>query len=267
MNRVRKCYIHSAHRSRGTPSNFMIELGQDIQCEGEVHCAISSVSFPHVLYGIQEGVNNKLYIRQVSASTHENTTLDIASGNYSGSSLSNAISQKLSAAALSGISYSVNYAQTTQKISIVATGGTFGVYDDATLKGDGPIGAAPVANPQSLQEILNIPPHATASVSWTSNVIAMQRATEVYIRSPSLSNYGTLDSINRNDALKRVILNRDFGELVTTSDSLEPSDYFPVSNQTLRTLNFLVTDHYGNIVNLHSINISFVLNFIYGPLD
>ena len=40
-----------------------------------------------------------------------------------------------------------------------------------------------------------------------------------------------------------------------------------VSNQTLRSLDFLLTDSHGNQLDLHGLDFSFCLNFVYGPIE
>ena len=90
----------------------------------------------------------------------------------------------------------------------------------------------------------------------------MARVTELYLRSPSLSNLNTLDSNGRSVVLKRVPVG-EFGARLVGNDSIEDSDLMDVSNKTLRMLSFNLTDSHGNIVDLHNHDFSCVLNFIY----
>ena len=128
-----------------------MELKRDLEMVGEkCHMGLTSTSIPHVFYGIQEGVNNKLYMREFNF----NRTLEIESGNYTASSLANKLSQKLNANAGTDIAYTVTYSATTMKISIVQSGSNaqgIRIYTDKEIK-DGRLGELPVANPASLQQ-------------------------------------------------------------------------------------------------------------------
>ena len=77
----------------------------------------------------------------------------------------------------------------------------------------------------------------------------------------------TMDSNGRQDVLKRILLDRPFGEVVTTDSNIESSDLFDVSGKTLRAVDFTLTDGHGNILDLHGIDFSFALNFIFGETE
>ena len=97
MQRIRKIYVNSSHRVSGTPASFRYELPIDVNVGDKAHLAITSVSLPHIWYGVQAGVNNKLYVREIHPSNSAlsvNRVLELDSGNYSSSALANAISQK-----------------------------------------------------------------------------------------------------------------------------------------------------------------------------
>ena len=269
--RIRKIYVNSSHRvsdPSGSPSSFRLELPVDVQCEGVCHAAVTSVSIPHCFYGVQTGVNDKLYVRQIPANAESatNNILTIEAGNYSASSLAAKISSKLNGAALGAASYTVTYSSVSQKISITSSGvAGFLIYSESTLRGLGMIGGTAVKNPQSMNSILNTPPGSSAT-SWTSGVITLARLTELFIRS-NLSNVSTLDSSGRYDTIKRVLVDRDFGLVITTDGSLEPSDYVDVSGRTLSSLQFSLTDSHGNLVDMHQIDWSFAINIVYGGLE
>ena len=117
----------------------------------------------------------------------------------------------------------------------------------------------------SLQEILNIPPYAAPSNQWGSGIVAISRVLEAFVRSPTLGE-GTQDSNGMTNALARIVIDKPFGEIVTTGASTEIADMMNVSGRTLRSLTFQLTDHYGNELNMHNINWSFELAFHYGPI-
>ena len=141
MPRFRKVYVNSSHRTSGTPTNFHFQFPLDVDCSGlsgKCSLAVTSVSLPNVFFGIQTGVNDKLYIYQKHPTTESSSTnsiLTIAAGSYTATTLNTAILNALTAAALSSASYSCNYNSVTQKITITqSNGGGFTIYDDTTLK-------------------------------------------------------------------------------------------------------------------------------------
>ena len=287
MPRFRKVYVNSSHRTSGinqSPTNFHFEFPLDVDCShvsGKCSLAVTSVSLPNVFFGIQAGVNDKLYLYQkhpTSEPLSVNSIITLAAGNYTSSVLANAILQGITAAALGSASYSVSYNAVTQRITITQTnGGGFLCYDDTTLKtlgrkdpmNGGLYGTLPVIkNPQSLQQVLNIPVANTdPQPNFTSGIITLARVTEAFLRSPNLTNMSTLDSNGRQDVLKRILIDRDFGYVVTTDSNIESSDLMDVSGKTLRSVDFQLTDGHGNTLDLHGTDFSFALNFVFGELE
>jgi hypothetical protein len=262
MQRVRKIYVCSSHRVAGTsPNNFEIELKNDVEMGEKAHVALTSTSIPHSFYGIMEGINNKLYIREFDS----NRVLELESGNYTSASLSNKLSQKLNANPPTGVTYTVTYSATTLKITIVQSGGQgLRVYTDQELKSLGMIGQNSIAIPGSLNTILNhSAPFTGYFATWTSGPISLARITELYIRSDLASGYSTLDSNGKTDCLKKVHVDQDFGFVCTTNSSFETADLHDVSGRTLRYMNFSITDSHGTLIELQQ-DWSFTLSFVYG---
>ena len=278
--KFRKVYVNSSHRTSGTSTKFHYQLPLDVECPGTCHVAVTSVCLPNSMYSVQQGVNDKLYIYQkdaTSESSSVNSIITISAGNYSATTLNTAIQQGLTAAALGSASYACKYNSVTQKMTISqASGGGFSVYDDHTLKtlgrkdpsSGGFYGTLPViSNPQSLQQTLNLPPTVDPNVVFTSGVIIMARVLEAYLRSPNLTNFGTLDSMGRQDVLKRVPVTSDFETVIVSGSNIETSDLMDVSGRTLRALDFMLTDSHANTLDMHGHDWSFCLNFVFGDLE
>ena len=60
--------------------------------------------------------------------------------------------------------------------------------------------------------------------------------------------------------LKKVIVTSGYGNIITDS-LLNTDDFTDCSRQQLKTLDFRLTDVYGNPMNLHGSNISFSVVF------
>ena len=280
MGRFRKIYVNSSHRTSGTSTKFHYQLAQDQDCGDECHCAITSVSLPNAFFSIMTGVNDKLYIYEKDAtveSSSQNRIITITAGNWSATGLNTAIQQGLNAAPLGSAAYACNYNAVTQKITITqSSGGGFVIYDDTTLKTlgrknpatGGFYGTLPmITNPQSLQQVLNLPAVGQPNVTFASGVITLARVLEAYLRSPNLTNFGTLDCNGRQDVLKRILIDKEFGYVVTSGSNVETSDLMNVSGRTLRAIDFSLTDSHGNQLDLHGLDFSFCLNFVYGPIE
>jgi hypothetical protein len=263
--RIRKLYVNSSARVSGSPSSFRWESPVDLSAEGTVHCAITSVVLPHIWYGIQTGVNDKFYIRQV-ASSSVNSIMTVPAGNYSASALAAKLAQLLAGVALSSHSYSCSYSSVTQKITITSVG-SFLVYSDAVLRQQGMIGSTNLISPQSINQVLNSPTQDTASTSWTSGIINLARIHEVYIRSSTLANSSTLDSNGRYDTLRRVPITCAYGELQVTDSSFEASDLMNISGRTISSINIQLTDSAGSQIDMQDMDWSFAISLVYGDID
>ena len=278
MPRFRKVYINSSHRDAGgSSSRFSITLNQDVICGPKCALTVQDVCLPNVFYGINSS-NNKLYIYQkhpTVLSNSVNSVIEIAEGNYTATALGSAILAGLTAAALGSATYNVSYNAVTQTMTISqSNGGGLTVYDASTLQKLGRIdstgfyGTLPtIAAPQSLQQVLNIPTAADPNTVWQSGMISTIRTQEVFLRSSNITNFGTLDSNGKTDTIKRIPLDRPFGEVVVTNDTIDTPSLMDCSHKVLRRLDFSLTDSYGTILNLHNQDFSFAISFVFGELD
>ena len=76
-----------------------------------------------------------------------------------------------------------------------------------------------------------------------------------------------MDCNGRQDVIRRILLDKEFGFVVVTGSNIENSDLMDVSGRTLRALDFVLTDSHGNQLDLHGLDFSFVMNFVYGEID
>ena len=60
-DKVKNIYIDSRFRSSGTPTDFQINLIDDIECSEDQVVYVNAVSFPNTIYTVQN-TNNKLYV-------------------------------------------------------------------------------------------------------------------------------------------------------------------------------------------------------------
>ena len=60
-DKVKKIYIDSRFRTSGTPTDFTINLIDDIECSEEQCVYVNGCNFPNTIYTVQS-TNNKLYV-------------------------------------------------------------------------------------------------------------------------------------------------------------------------------------------------------------
>ena len=279
MPAFRKVYISSSHRVSGTSSSFTYEIKDTVTCPHRCHVAVCSVSVPNVMQTVQSNVNSKvyLYLRHSTESLSQNVVLDIPAGAYTNATLAVALQSALNAVALSGVTISVNYSSITLKMTITESGGSgFLIYSDHTLQTLGrknPAsnglynGTGVVANPQSLQNILNVPNPGEPSPVATVGPIILNRIHELYLRSPNLGNFKTLCPVGRRDVCKKIPVNVDHSFVITTPDEFTEADLIDVSGRSIKNLEFSLTDVYGNVVNIFDLPISFTLAFVFADVE
>ena len=215
-------------------------------------------------------------MKNSTESLSQNKLIQIASGNYTAATLAVAIQSGLNAVALGGASYSVNYSSVTMKLTITESGGSgFLVYSDHILQtlglknpsNGGFYDGTTITNPMSIQNILNTPNPGEPSPVFTSGVIILNRIHELYLRSGGLGNFKTLDPQGNVNVLKKIPVNANFGEVITTPDDFNESDLIDVGGRCLSQIDFQLTDVYSNVVDLHNLPVSFTLAFVYADLE
>ena len=272
MQKVRKIFVASAHRVSGESNSFQYQLDNDVECgtaERQCHIAITGVSLPHSWYGVQENLNNRLYFRENGNSNNgSDHIVEIESGNFSLAALANKISQKMNNAASAGASYAVTFSSTTNTISIVQSNGFgFRVYTDQELRTTGMVDANPIENPKSINGILNPPAFTSYNATWTSHICSIARVTDVYLRSSTLARgYSTISPQGRRDCLKKIPVTSDFGTVIHTDNSYEVADLHELQG-TIRSFDISITDVNGSLIKMGSLDWSFCISIVYGPLE
>ena len=101
----------------------------------------------------------------------------------------------------------------------------------------------------------------TMTNPWISGVVDTLGIHNIYITSPQFGRNSFGPKGERN-ILKKLVVNAPFGGLVTES-WLNDQDYTDCSKHLLRTLEFRITDSYGNTLELNGGHVSFTLIFVY----
>ena len=85
----------------------------------------------------------------------------------------------------------------------------------------------------------------------------------LYLHCNEISNYNQLTMAGNSSIVKKVPVNVPYLGVINDNE-LSAEDYINVSGKMLRRLNFRLTDHLNQIVNLNGVDISFTLTFFRG---
>jgi hypothetical protein len=100
----------------------------------------------------------------------------------------------------------------------------------------------------------------TSSNPWVSGVIDVMGIHNIYITCSQFGN-NSIGPKGEKNILKKVVVNTPFGGIIT-ENWLNDQDYTDCSKQLIRSLDFRLTDSYGNTLELHGGHVSFTLIFV-----
>jgi hypothetical protein len=120
------------------------------------------------------------------------------------------------------------------------------------------------SNPQSINDMLANSDRDmqmyNALNRFESGQFSVLPHTVLYIVCPQLGTFGNLGPQGERDILKKILVTAGPNELMFNQD-INTDDYVDVSKLSIRSINFRLTDVYGNVINLHGQNWSFTLIF------
>jgi hypothetical protein len=245
---MRELFIDSRDRISGTSTNFSIQLREQLVVGPENSFRIDYLRVPLVIPRIQLGINDRLYFT-VSGTRH---TATLAAGNYSGVELAAELQTALRVA-LTGVTFTATYNNSTASLSVFCSNASFRVLTDADVQ------AAKLSTPTFASELFqNTSSYAStgAGVTLLWSYVSMQAVDIMYLTSTRLSNQDTFGPNGSTDALMCAIPDSDFATVMVQS---MPADVF-INCPTISSnqLDFQLRDRNYNILqNLP--NISFVL--------
>lgn len=264
---IKKVYIDSRFKARGSKSNseFKYELTESIQLPDKCIVFIDDVIIPHSWYNIDDR-NKYIYVRRLQDLSNTNTDriVPIEVNNHTSDTLTDALQDALSTAFGGGV-FTVSYDPRKLTISIQAESQSeIKLFTDDELKGVNDW-SGPAYNPNDLMsanEILgNFTTQYTTSQTFQSGIVDLRRISNVYISSANLSSFNTLGPRGECNIIKKVPVTTQYG--FTIIDNIVVShDWIDVSKQLLKTLEFRLSDAYGQTIDLRGMPISFSLVFM-----
>lgn len=265
---IKKVYIDSRFKARGSKSNseFKYELIESIQLPDKCVCFVDDVIIPHSWYNIDDR-NKYIYVRRVQDLSNTNTDriVPIEVNNHTSDTLTDTLQDALNTVFGGGV-FTVSYDPRKLTISIQAESQSeIKLFTDDELKGVNDW-SGPAYNPNDLMsanEVLgNFTTQYTTSQTFQSGIVDLRRISNVYISSANLSSFNTLGPRGECNIIKKVPVTTQYG--FTIIDNIVVShDWIDVSKQLLKTLEFRLSDAYGQTIDLRGMPISFSLVFMH----
>ena len=278
MLKFKKVYIDSSYKVSGTSSDFTIDLPETVQLEDNMLCQIHEVSIPHSWYSINS-TNNNLYFRHqiicpgvIAGITYRKIT--IPEGNYNAVDLAQTIEIALNLLVDTvdrPNTYSLHYNNSTNKITFSSNSATaiFVVLTDGEIAPVAGVFSDPVDvnNLNSINRVIGNTTPATDAytnvVPYTTNFIDLTPVKNIYIHCNEISNYNQLTVAGNSSIVKKVPVNVPYLGIINDNE-LSAEDYIDVSGKILRRLNWRLTDHLNQVIDLNNVNISFTITFFRG---
>ena len=279
MLKFKKVYIDSSYKVSGTSSDFTIDLPETVQLEDNMMCQIHEVSIPHSWYSIQKGVNDRLFIDVEHTGVSPWTTrarITLTEGNYNISELAGHLQTIMNNyfndsefPPQRADTFAVSHSNPLNKIQISTNyiDTQFQIIPDANVL-NFPDWFPDINGADDIHSINRILGNFTLTTSsfnspYISGFIDLQRVKSLYLDCNEISNYNQLTVAGNSSIVKKMAVNVPYLRVINDLE-LSNFDYVDVSGKLLRRLQFRLTNHNNEIVDLNGIDISFTLTFFRG---
>ena len=263
---IKNVYIDSRFKTKDSKSNseFTFELKQSIQLPPNYVAYIDDIIIPHTWRTVED-FNNKLYVREYDSGVFiTDRILTIPSQNYTRDLLASAIQNALSVAFTNTV-YTCTYMprKGTIKVETTTANRSFMILDDDSiqdqLEGSCTGSAYHVNKPQSMNEVLR---HTFGSPANTfeSGFLDLTNIHNIYISSPNLGSFSTLEPQGECNIIKKVPVSSDYGYSIF-DNVVASHDYIDVSKQLLSIIEFKMSSARGDVIPLHGSHASFSICF------
>ena len=290
---VKKIYVDSKYKvadgdPRTSDSNFKFQLQQTCYMPENTKFFISDVCIPHTWETVND-FNSKLYLRTFvvhgqNAGLQRDYVITLDKKSYIGNTFAAMLKSKIQTeTGETGIHCAFN--NTTNKLSLYIGSPNGTEYwdlqchfltDKELRNPDHFTGFAwAPANPNHTYDINNLK-SANTLISNTSgeiftdpftfaepfnNHLNLQPIRNIYIHSPNLGNFQTLGPRGEQTIIKKVPVSSNQGEMIFQDYTPGAVDMLDCSNQTLRQLEFRLTNVDGIEIPLNSNHVSFSIVF------
>ena len=269
----KKVYIDTNYMTPDSKStsDFSIELPQTMYFPNDSTVFyIDDICICHSWYTVETNFNDKLYIWIQSANDTSSNILSLDPGNYTGSTLSATIYEKLpKTIGTLSISWEVTYIGKTNNIKISTTTDTVRFHiltpNDLKKKLNGVFSVSyDITNTNDCNELIGNIENDFTEYSKTkpfiSQAINLQPIRNIYLHSSSLGNLNNIGPDGSQTVIKKIPVTADYNSFIFDSTVLF-NDYNSCSGQTLKKLDFQLKTAQGKLVPLHNIHVSLSIVF------
>ena len=280
MLAIKKIYVDSKYKTADSvsDSNFKFQLSQTVSLPDECKFYVSDVSIPHSWQTVNK-FNSKLYLRIFYTSgpnvgqPHEDYILDLNQKSYIGTTFATMLKSKIQEKLPSITTIQCTFDSTTNKLSLTINADIeFQFLTDRELIQD-TIGANNFAwngdsynknDLKSANNIMSNTSHSSIAHDNThpfNNHLNLQPIRNLYLHSTNLNSYQSLGCMGEQSIIKKIPVSSNQGEMIFTDYSPGSVEMFDIGKQTLRLLDFRLTNVDGVQVPLNGNHCSFSICF------
>ena len=280
MLAIKKIYVDSKYKTADSvsDSNFKFQLSQTVSLPDECKFYVSDVSIPHSWQTVNE-FNSKLYLRIFYTSgpnvgqPHEDYILDLNQKSYIGTTFATMLKSKIQEKLPSITTIQCTFDSTTNKLSLTINADIeFQFLTDRELIQD-TIGANNFAwngttydknDLKSANNIISNTQNSSIAHDNThpfNNHLNLQPIRNLYLHSPNLGSFQTLGARGEQTIIKKIPVSSNQGEMIFSDYNPGSADMLDCSKQTLRQIDFRLTNVDGIEVPLNGNHCSFSVVF------
>ena len=104
---------------------------------------------------------------------------------------------------------------------------------------------------------------STQAVPYSTGFIDLSPVKNQYLHCNEISNFNQLTVAGKSSIVKKIPVNVPYLSIINDNE-LSNFDFIDVSGKMLRRLNFRLTNHLNQVVNLNGVDVSFTLTFFRG---
>ena len=276
---VKKIYVDSKYKTTDSvsDSNFKFQLPQTCYMPDDSKFFISDVCIPHTWNTIND-FNSKLYLRIVytggaNPGLREDYILDLTQKSYIGTTFATMLKSKIQEKLPSITTIQCTFDSTTNKLSLTINADIlFQFLTDKELIQD-TIGANNYAwngttydknDLKSANNIISNTQNSSIAHDNThpfNNHLNLQPIRNLYLHSPNLGSFQTLGARGEQTIIKKIPVSSNQGEMIFSDYNPGSADMLDCSKQTLRQIEFKLTNVDGIVVPLNNNHCSFSIIF------
>jgi len=276
---VKKIYVDSKYKTADSvsDSNFKFQLPQTCYMPDDTKFYISDVCIPHSWQTVND-FNSKLYLRIVytggaNPGLREDYILDLNQKSYIGTTFATMLKSKIQEKLPSIKTIQCTFDSTTNKLSLTINADIlFQFLTDKELIQD-TIGANNYAwngttydknDLKSANNIISNTQNSSIAHDNThpfNNHLNLQPIRNLYLHSPNLGSFQTLGARGEQTIIKKIPVSSNQGEMIFSDYNPGSADMLDCSKQTLRQIDFRLTNVDGIEVPLNGNHCSFSVVF------